>query len=71
MGKQTKAARRHSLDQDVCPSCGKDDGVSYDSPDMEDSLVYLTGSCGNCDAEWTDTFKLSDTVITRDGGDDE
>ena len=42
----------------VCPYCGKEDGIMYDSVDFDSGHILQRAWCVNCDGEWVDTYKL-------------
>lgn len=40
-----------------CPHCQSHD-IKAESPDFDGSQIYFDVSCNNCDATWTDVYRL-------------
>ena len=51
---------------EMCPVCGSYD--IYDSDcEIENDNYYRRMYCVACDSEWTHTFWIANTLITKDG----
>lgn len=42
----------------VCPACGSG-AISAEWPEMDGSAIWADVSCSDCDAVWTDYYKLA------------
>jgi transcription elongation factor Elf1 len=52
----------------MCPVCGEENsGESMGATVIEYSLAHLDMSCLECEAEWTETFKLHSIKLNKEG----
>lgn len=42
----------------TCPLCGSHE-VDYDSPEIDDNVMWYPCNCPNCNATWNEVYNLS------------
>ena len=58
----TKKEHRENLNR--CPVCGSED-ITGSFVEIDDDVATQEVSCNECDAEWTDLYKLFHYVIRK------